>query len=68
MISSQLPGVRCLACAANGEEVWVILGRACRYCLACAFFLICRHFAARLREQFQAGLIPKTFQEVIGTS
>ncbi|KAK5657968.1 hypothetical protein OQA88_2521 [Cercophora sp. LCS_1] len=27
-----LPGVRCPTCAANGEEVWVIPGRACGYC------------------------------------
>jgi hypothetical protein len=29
---SQLPGVRCQTCAANGQEVWVIPGRACGYC------------------------------------
>ena len=27
-----LPGVRCQTCAANGQEVWVIPGRACGYC------------------------------------
>ncbi|RKU45439.1 hypothetical protein DL546_007035 [Coniochaeta pulveracea] len=27
-----LPGVRCPTCAANGQEVWVIPGRACSNC------------------------------------
>ncbi|KAJ9133495.1 hypothetical protein NKR19_g9016 [Coniochaeta hoffmannii] len=27
-----LPGVRCPTCAANGQEVWVIPGRACGNC------------------------------------
>ncbi|KAK0710145.1 hypothetical protein B0T26DRAFT_755255 [Lasiosphaeria miniovina] len=30
--SIMLPGVRCPTCAAKGEEVWVIPGRACGYC------------------------------------
>ncbi len=28
----QMTGVRCPTCAANGQEVWVIPGRACAYC------------------------------------
>ncbi|PMD63122.1 uncharacterized protein K444DRAFT_626869 [Hyaloscypha bicolor E] len=27
-----MTGVRCPTCAANGQEVWVIPGRACSYC------------------------------------
>ncbi|OIW30849.1 hypothetical protein CONLIGDRAFT_679603 [Coniochaeta ligniaria NRRL 30616] len=27
-----LPGIRCPTCAANGQEVWVIPGRACGNC------------------------------------
>ncbi|KAK3493020.1 uncharacterized protein B0T23DRAFT_154340 [Neurospora hispaniola] len=27
-----LPGIRCSTCAANGEVVWVIPGRACGFC------------------------------------
>ncbi|KAK3935075.1 hypothetical protein QBC46DRAFT_346993 [Diplogelasinospora grovesii] len=27
-----LPGIRCQTCAAKGEEVWVIPGRACGSC------------------------------------
>lgn len=27
-----LPGIRCSTCAANGEDVWVIPGRACGFC------------------------------------
>ncbi|ROW10111.1 hypothetical protein VMCG_01817 [Cytospora schulzeri] len=30
--SCPLPGVRCPTCAANGNEVWVIPGRACGNC------------------------------------
>jgi hypothetical protein len=28
----QMAGVRCPTCAANGQEVWVIPGKACGYC------------------------------------
>ncbi|KAK0729743.1 hypothetical protein B0H67DRAFT_473902 [Lasiosphaeris hirsuta] len=31
-ICLQLPGVRCPTCAAKGNEVWVIPGRACGDC------------------------------------
>jgi len=27
-----IPGVRCPTCAAKGQEVWVIPGKACGYC------------------------------------
>ena len=27
-----MPGVRCPTCAANGQEVWVLPGKACAYC------------------------------------
>ncbi|PSS14873.1 hypothetical protein M430DRAFT_35733 [Amorphotheca resinae ATCC 22711] len=27
-----MTGVRCPTCAANGQEVWVIPGKACPYC------------------------------------
>ncbi|KAH8907790.1 hypothetical protein BR93DRAFT_926810 [Coniochaeta sp. PMI_546] len=31
-VAQQLPGVRCPTCAANGQETWVIPGRACGNC------------------------------------
>ncbi|TVY82045.1 hypothetical protein LSUE1_G006356 [Lachnellula suecica] len=30
--SAPMTGVRCPTCAANGQESWVIPGRACGYC------------------------------------
>ncbi|TVY54298.1 hypothetical protein LCER1_G003375 [Lachnellula cervina] len=30
--SIPMTGVRCPTCAANGQESWVIPGRACGYC------------------------------------
>ncbi|CZR64885.1 uncharacterized protein PAC_14785 [Phialocephala subalpina] len=30
--SFPMTGVRCPTCAGNGQEVWVIPGRACAYC------------------------------------
>ncbi|KAK3366989.1 hypothetical protein B0T24DRAFT_535291, partial [Lasiosphaeria ovina] len=33
----QLPGVRCPTCASNGQEVWVIRGRACGHCGTACF-------------------------------
>lgn len=31
-ITRPAPGVRCPTCAANGQEIWVLPGKACAYC------------------------------------
>ncbi|KAH7390206.1 hypothetical protein BKA64DRAFT_117225 [Cadophora sp. MPI-SDFR-AT-0126] len=32
LTNEQMPGVRCGTCAGNGQDVWVIPGKACPVC------------------------------------